>query len=491
MRIKIIKYMLCVFALIFSISSTSRISYGAAIPEIDPVEAFVNRLYENILGRQADEEGLSDWVQVLKSGKEQGAKVAQGFIESAEFQERSLDQKEYLDILYRTFLDREADPEGLQAWLDVLDSGLSRMHVFKGFAESQEFAQICREYGIIQGTVNLTSPRDLNEYVTKFVVRCYRLCLDREPDENGLNQWCSQILEGNNTPKEAVYGFVFSEEYQSKNLSNEEYIRSLYRILMDREADALGLAQWMEVMSEGAGREEIFDGFADSEEFAGLCEQMNLPKPKLRIVLDPGHDDTCARNHPDLGFNEQDLNLKIALACRDELMTYEDVLVFLTREDGSCPDNGIGTDDVTGRTAYAESVEADVFISLHNNASGMGYPSSANGTSIYISVHSAYNESSSALAESIMTELTSSLDLKNRGIHTRVDASKGYYSDGNTKDYYYLISTSVERGFPGIIIEHAFMDNPHDNALLKNDENLKAMGIADATGIAKYYGLKR
>ena len=172
---------------------------------------------------------------------------------------------------------------------------------------------------------------------------------------------------------------------------------------------------------------------------------MNLPASKLRIVLDPGHDDACARNHPDLGFNEQDLNLKIALACRDELMTYDGVQVFLTREDGSCPDNGIGRDDVTGRTAYAAGVDADLFVNLHNNASGLGYPSSA----------------------------------------------KGRYSDGDIKEFYYLISTSVERGFPGIIVEHAFMDNPHDNAILKQDENLKAMGIADAAGIAQYCGLKK
>lgn len=209
------------------------------------------------------------------------------------------------------------------------------------------------------------------------------------------------------------------------------------------------------------------------------------------IVLDPGHDDTCSRNHPELGMNEQDLNLKIAMACRDELNTYEGVEVFMTREDGSCPDNGIGSDDVTGRTAYAQSVGADLFVSIHNNATGLGYPSEANGSELYISVHSAFTEESRKLGESILEELTTRVGLANRGVLTRVKPEKGYYEDGNVKDWYYLISTSVERGFPGIIIEHAFMDNPHDNELLKNDENLKAMGIADATGIAKYYDLEK
>ena len=44
--------------------------------EASGVEGFVERLYTQILGRQADTAGLKAWADVLKSGKEQGAKVA-------------------------------------------------------------------------------------------------------------------------------------------------------------------------------------------------------------------------------------------------------------------------------------------------------------------------------------------------------------------------------------------------------------------------------
>lgn len=44
-------------------------------------------------------------------------------------------------------------------------------------------------------------------------------------------------------------------------------------------------------------------------------------------------------------------------------------------------------------------------------------------------------------------------------------------------------------GFPGIIVEHAFISNPSDAAKLKQDSFLKQLGIADATGIANTYGL--
>ena len=147
---------------------------------LDPVAEFVNRLYVNLLQREADDSGLVSWADVLKSGKEQGVKVAQGFIDSKEFKSRTISNTEYIKILYRTFLGREADSSGLNSWLSVLDSGLSRMHVFRGFAESDEFTKICQQYGIQRGNAVLTAPMDQNEGVTKFVARCYELCLDEK-----------------------------------------------------------------------------------------------------------------------------------------------------------------------------------------------------------------------------------------------------------------------------------------------------------------------
>ncbi|MBB5264157.1 hypothetical protein HNP82_001262 [Catenibacillus scindens] len=243
---------------------------------IDSVAEFVNRLYTNLLQREADDSGLVSWTEVLKSGREQGVKVAQGFVESNEFKSRTLSDTEYIKILYRTFLGREADTNGLNSWLAVLDSGLSRMHVFKGFAESDEFTKICQQYGIQRGNAVLTAPMDQNEGVTKFVARCYELCLGRKADADGLNAWCNQILTGANTPKQAAYGFVFSNEFKAKNLSDTEYVKVLYRVFMDREGDAGGLNAWVNVLKSGQSREHVFNGFADSPEFQEICAGYGL-----------------------------------------------------------------------------------------------------------------------------------------------------------------------------------------------------------------------
>ncbi len=210
------------------------------------------------------------------------------------------------------------------------------------------------------------------------------------------------------------------------------------------------------------------------------------------LVLDPGHDsEYCTRNHPDLGVNEQDLNLTIALACRDRLEQYQGIKVYMTREDGSCPDaEHQGEYCIEARTKYATDLGADLFVSLHNNGTTGVYGAEANGTEVYVSNYSAYTEEGKKLGQLVLDHL-SALDLNPRGVFVRTKEEKGHYDDGSVQDWYYLISYSVEGGHPGMIIEHAYMDNAHDNAILKDEEKLKAMGVADADAIADYYGLEK
>ncbi len=242
----------------------------------EQVKSFVERLYSEVLGREGDAAGVEAWSDVLLEGKEQGAKVAYGFVASAEMQERNLSDEDYITMLYRTFFDREPDQGGYEAWLNVLDSGLSRMHVFKGFAESVEFGEVCGRYGIVQGTADLTEPRDQNEGITLFVVRCYRLALGRDADAAGLNSWCEVLLNGSATAKEVARDFINSQEFQSMDMTDEEYVTIMYRLFLDRDPDGPGLEAWVNVLANGESREHVFNGFADSAEFAEICERYGI-----------------------------------------------------------------------------------------------------------------------------------------------------------------------------------------------------------------------
>lgn len=236
--------------------------------------------------------------------------------------------------------------------------------------------------------------------------------------------------------------------------------------------------------------ESVSDGESAVRAESGTAGENGEEPAQVTVVLDPGHDSQyCTRNHPDLGLNEQDLNLAIGLACRDRLLQYEGVRVVMTREDGSCPDaEHQGEDCIRARTDVTAREKADIFVSLHNNGTTGRLGDSPEGAQVYISRYSKFTDSSRVLAEKILANLQK-IGLASGGVQTRSKAEKGTYDDGTVKDWYYLLSNNVDAGYPAVIIEHAYMDNSYDNTFLKDPQNLKAMGQADADAIASYFGL--
>lgn len=90
------------------------------------------------------------WAHQLANQRDTGTGAARGFFFSEEFTGQNVDNGEYVARLYRTFMGREPDQAGYDAWVGQLDSGISREEVFNGFAQSVEFTRICASYGIIR-----------------------------------------------------------------------------------------------------------------------------------------------------------------------------------------------------------------------------------------------------------------------------------------------------------------------------------------------------
>ena len=190
------------------------------------------------------------------------------------------------------------------------------------------------------------------------------------------------------------------------------------------------------------------------------------------VVLDPGHDSKHAGAYGN-GVHEEVATLKIAKYCKEELEQYGGITVYMTRESAACPfpNSKDNIDDIKQRTAWAKTKGADVFVSFHLNSNNSSSP---NGAEVY------YPKTSSggaALAQKIQGELVS-LGLKNRG--TKANETLA------------VINSSMKNGFPGVLIEHAFVSNSSDaNNYLNSDAKLKKLGVADAKGIASYFGLSK
>ncbi len=114
------------------------------------VTKFVARCYSEFLGRGGDPEGIEAWCKALITKENTPKEVASvGFIASGEFQERVLTDEEYVTLLYSAFLGREADPAGLEAWVNTLVTGEhDRETILDGFVDSVEFAEILTEFGL-------------------------------------------------------------------------------------------------------------------------------------------------------------------------------------------------------------------------------------------------------------------------------------------------------------------------------------------------------
>lgn len=208
------------------------------------------------------------------------------------------------------------------------------------------------------------------------------------------------------------------------------------------------------------------------------------------VMLDPGHDASHAGANKN-GLREEVLTLKIAQYCKAELEQYKHVKVYMTRESAACPLPGsTSVQDNLNRVATAASVGADIYVSIHLNSAGSG---SAKGAQVFYP-NSSYRpdigSEGANLATQIQRQLVA-LGLQNRGISIRNSGDNSRYPDGSLADYYAVIKHSKTSGFPGVIVEHAYVSNASDAAFLKSESNLQALGIADATGIAQYLGLSK
>src|SRR5262249_30280491 len=101
------------------------------------VDAFVTRLYREVLSREPDAGGLAGWSAYVRLHCTQTglAVTAAEFLDSDEFGHRSLTLPDVVTVLYRALLGRDPDPVGADAWVDILRQRRLRM-VQTGFLAS-------------------------------------------------------------------------------------------------------------------------------------------------------------------------------------------------------------------------------------------------------------------------------------------------------------------------------------------------------------------
>ncbi len=179
------------------------------------------------------------------------------------------------------------------------------------------------------------------------------------------------------------------------------------------------------------------------------------PAKDLRIVIDPGHSHDSGAVGP-TGLKEKNANLWIAHELR-LMLERKGAEVLMTR---------YGHENVAlyDRPKMAEKWDADLLISIHNNALPDGInPFNNNGTSVYY-----YHPHSKPLAEAIHKYLLKETGLPDHGL------------------YYGNLVLTRPTSMPAVLVECAFMMIPEQEALLKTDKFQRKCARAILKGIEEY-----
>lgn len=122
----------------------------------------------------------------------------------------------------------------------------------------------------------------------EFVTNIYKFAFERYADESGYSYWLEKLMEKKDiTGKYVLYNLMFAErEFSDRNLSDEELIKVLYQIVVNREADQEGLEFWINeyktvYLPQANGdsyeaQKAIVTRMLYEQEFKNLCEKMGI-----------------------------------------------------------------------------------------------------------------------------------------------------------------------------------------------------------------------
>lgn len=129
---------------------------------------------------------------------------------------------------------------------------------------------------------------DPDTLLEEFLTNIYKFAFERYPDEGGYDYWLTKLMERKEiTGKFVLYNLMFAErEFTDRNLSDEDLIKVLYQIVVNREYDEQGLRFWISEYNNTylpqanndsyEAQKKIVTRMLYEPEFRNLCEKMGI-----------------------------------------------------------------------------------------------------------------------------------------------------------------------------------------------------------------------
>jgi Domain of unknown function (DUF4214) len=220
-----------------SVINTANVSAG------DQNQRFLAQVYQDLLGRTVDPNGLAFFGGQLDGGLLNRTQVVQQIENSLEFHTVEV------NAAYQAILHRQADPGGLSNFVQFLNQGGTAAQVQQLLFSSQEFFDLSQK-------ANTTLPAGNQRYVDLL----FQDILNRHAEAGALSGFGGQLDNG--VSRSAVAAAVLTSPEGEQDLVN-----GFYQKFLHRQADSAGLNGFTGALQSGAHAEDVIAALVASDEY--------------------------------------------------------------------------------------------------------------------------------------------------------------------------------------------------------------------------------
>jgi cyclophilin family peptidyl-prolyl cis-trans isomerase len=221
----------------FLTSTSTALSLTVNAAPVASNQTYVTQLYQDLLGRAPDPQGLNAFSTALNQNTLSRMQVAQAILTSDEGRTHEIED------LYQTYLNRPADSVGLNLSLSFLKMGGTLQDVRAEIMGSPEYFQ------------NRSASSNDN-----FLTDIYHDVLDRAVDPVGQSLGGQALNAGLDRVKVAQVVLNSPE-------GEQDLVQSYYTLFLHRTADSVGMNASTAALASGASEEKIIIAIADSNEY--------------------------------------------------------------------------------------------------------------------------------------------------------------------------------------------------------------------------------
>ncbi len=145
---------------------------------------------------------------------------------------------------------------------------------FVGLVPEKQYKDLTISYTDKNGTsrkvtVAIFTTKASETKLRQFMVDVYKYSLNRQADEKGFAYWETQLSRRSTLPEKFVANLLSEREFLNLNTTTNAKIEALYKVIVNRNSDAVGLKYWTDKLDTLQK-----NGYSDSSALGSIVTEM-------------------------------------------------------------------------------------------------------------------------------------------------------------------------------------------------------------------------